>query len=412
MLATRSLTEQIASDYRSKGPAVVQDVTEALRRGRKGEPGGIKAEELSVRELAEGLVTDRSGTPCGAEWVRSLDPRQAGGNSAVLESGSGVDSTAFLNITGQIVFSKILEAYQAEAFVLSRMIGNTPTRLNGEKIPGVQQVSDVATTVGEGMPYPNVGFGEDWIETPVTVKRGLIVPVTKEAVFFDRTNLVLTRAGDVGTRLGINKEKRLIDVVIDGDTAYRLKWQGTTYATYQASTPWINLKTSNELVDWTDIDAVEQLFANMTDPHTGEPIMIGGKTVLLMPAKRMSAVLRVFGAKEVRVGDTDSASGTQTLGANPVTGYGLESSSQLYAQVQLRGDGSQSTVSAADAAKYWYTGDFSRAFTYMENWPITVVQAPQNSDADFNNDIVARFKASERGTPATLDPRFVVKSTG
>ena len=34
--------------------------------------------------------------------------------------------------------------------------------------------------------------------TPQTAKRGFIVPVTKEAIFFDRTNLVLQRAAEVG----------------------------------------------------------------------------------------------------------------------------------------------------------------------------------------------------------------------
>ena len=40
----------------------------------------------------------------------------------------------------------------------------------------------------------SLGFGEDYIETPSTTKRGFIVPVTKEAIFFDRTHLVLSRA--------------------------------------------------------------------------------------------------------------------------------------------------------------------------------------------------------------------------
>ena len=48
----------------------------------------------------------------------------------------------------------------------------------------------------------------------------------------------------------------------------------------------------------------------------------------------------------------------------------------------------------------------------MENWPITVTQAPPNSEAEFSQDIVLRFKASERGAAAVLDPRCVVKSTG
>ena len=33
------------------------------------------------------------------------------------------------------------------------------------------------------------------------------------------------------------------------------------------------------------------------------------------------------------------------------------------------------------------------------------------SDAEFNNDIVVRFKASERGAAAVLNPRYVVKCT-
>jgi hypothetical protein len=48
----------------------------------------------------------------------------------------------------------------------------------------------------------------------------------------------------------------------------------------------------------------------------------------------------------------------------------------------------------------------------MENWPITVTQAPIGSEAEFNNDIVLRFKASERGAAAVINPRYIVKSTG
>jgi hypothetical protein len=69
-----------------------------------------------------------------------------------------------------------------------------------------------------------------------------------------------------------------------------------------------------------------------------------------------------------------------------------------------------SGVSAANAKKWWFLGDFRRAVAYMENWPITVTQSPVNSEADFNQDIVVRFKASERGAAAVINPRFVVKN--
>jgi hypothetical protein len=53
-------------------------------------------------------------------------------------------------------------------------------------------------------------------------------------------------------------------------------------------------------------------------------------------------------------------------------------------------------------------GDFKRAFEWVSNWPITVVQAPSNSEPEFTQDIVLRWKASERGVCAVIDPRYVV----
>ncbi len=37
--------------------------------------------------------------------------------------------------------------------------------------------------------------------------------------------------------------------------------------------------------------------------------------------------------------------------------------------------------------------------------PSTVVQAPVNSEAEFTQDVVVRFKASERGQAAVIEPR-------
>jgi hypothetical protein len=191
----------------------VHHLSEALRAGH------LKPEEFSVRDLAEALVPD------GREWVRMLDPRSAGSVS-VLESSDGVDTTAFLNITGQVIYSKIMEAYTQEAFVCSKLVDTIATRLDGEKIPGIGRIADQAEEVAPGMPYPHLGFSEDYIETPSTTKRGFIVPVTKEAIFFDRTHLILSRAAEVGEVLGLNKEKRIVDVIIGATNSY--KWKGTT----------------------------------------------------------------------------------------------------------------------------------------------------------------------------------------
>ena len=370
----------------------VKHLTEALEQRH------LKPEDFSIRELAE--VTLSPGR------VRQMDPRH-GGVVDVLEAGDGVDVTAFSNITGQVIESKIMEAYTQEPFVVSKLVGTVPTRLDGEKIPGIGRVSDDVAEVQPGMPYPSLGFAEDYIETPQTTKRGFIVPVTKEAIFFDRTHLVLQRAAEVGEILGLNKEKRLIDVVIGATNNY--KWKGTDYNTYSTAGTgvapdgsWINQHTE-ELIDWTDVDAAEQLFADVLDPNTNEPVLISATTVLVMPAYRHAAH-RVFNAAEITY--TEASAETATTAANPLGNYRVVESQLAYRRLIASGQ------SAAAAKKYWFIGDFRKAFAYMENWPITVTQSPPGSEAEFNQDIVVRFKASERGAAAVINPRFVVSSTG
>jgi hypothetical protein len=366
----------------------VQHLSEALTAGH------LEPNDFSLRELAEALVPD------GREWVRMLDPRSAGSVSLV-ESSEAVDTSAFRNITGQLIYTKIIEAYHQEAFVVSKLVDTIVTRLDGEKIPGIARIAETIDEVAPGMPYPHLGFGEDYIETPSTTKRGFIVPVTKETIFFDRTHLVLSRAAEVGELLGLNKEKRLVDQVIGVTNNY--KWKGASFNTYQTATPWINSLATNELVDWTNVDKAEQLFADMLDPNTGEPVLVRGTTVLVMPAYRHAAH-RVFQAAELTF--TAAGAPTATIAANPLSGYRVHDSRLAYRRIVASG------VAAATAKKWWFVGDFRRAFAYMENWPITVTQAPTGSEAEFNNDIVLRYKASERGAAAVLNPRYVVKNTG
>lgn len=356
--------------------------------------GELKPEEFSVRQLFEEFVPD------GSELVRTFDPRNGAGGVNLLEAAGAVDTSAFSNITGQIVYAALMEKYMAEEFTFSKLVRTVPTQFNGEKIAGIGELGDKAQIVPENGLYPTYGVNEDWIETPQTTKRGMIVPVTKEAIFFDRTGLILQRAGDVGNSMGINKEKRVIDCVIDeNSTGHRYKWRGTTYATYQASTPWVNIKGSNALVDWTDIDAAEQTFSGMVDPNTGEPILITPKQ-LICTRDLLYTARRVINATEITVttpGYATSDNPSQAKLANPVMNYQLVTSLLLKSRM------------ATDTT--WFIGDIQKAFAYMENWPITVVQAASNSEAEFTQDVVSRFKVSERGAMATMEPRAMVQCT-
>ena len=187
--------------YELDGPsATVEHVGAALQSGE------LKPADFSLRELAEAVVPD------GREWVRSLDPR---GGYEVTEA-DGVDLTAFANISGQIVYTRLLAAYNSPAFALSRLVETIPTKFDGEKIAGMQPLDpDAVGVVAPGMPFPHAGFGERYIETPSTTKRGFIVPVTKEAIFFDRTHMVLKNAAEVGEALGAPAPQ-------EGNASYRI----------------------------------------------------------------------------------------------------------------------------------------------------------------------------------------------
>lgn len=382
--------------YRSLGPVeTCEQIREWLEMGRRGESGGLRAEEFSIRQMAEALV------PNGREWVESLRPN---GGVSVMEADA-VDLTAFANISGQIAYTFFMREYMNPAFVFSRLIPNQPTRFpDGEKVPGTTGLTDSDeedNVTHAGMPGLEYGYGEDYIETPALEKRNRFLSINKETIWADRTGLFQRDSGKFGQVLGLRKEKRLVDVVIGATNPYSR--QGTTYNTYQTSTPWIN-DHSNPLVDWTDIDAALQLFAGMSDPNTGEPILVEPRHLVCVPANAMAA-RRVLNATEIRFNDGASNT-TQTVAANPVAGaFQIEMSTLAYRRII-----SKLSVSASNAAQYWFLGDLSRAFVYMEGWPATLVQAPDNHNASFERDIQVRFKVTEFGVPAVLDPRYVVRN--
>lgn len=355
--------------------------------------GHLAPEEYSIRETARAFLGD--------SFIEAVAPNSGKDTSELVRlmesAGDGVSHSAFTNVNRQIIYSRVMESFNHEAFTATRLIPTIPTVFEKEVIPGATRTGDVSDAVGEGMPYPEAGFGEDYIETPKTVKRGHIVGVTREAIFFDRTGLILQRAREVGEWLGVNREKRALRTLLGIDNTYT--WLGTTYNTYQ-STQWTNTQT-NELVDWTDVEASELLFVEMTDPHTGEPIVLIPNSIFVMPSKVYTARM-ILNATQIR---QTTGSTIETLSDNPVRSQYTAYTSRWAKSVLV-----DSGVAEGDADTYWFHGDFSKAFAYMQNWPLQVTTQRSDSESSFTRDIVQRFKCSERGTYAVMEPRAVVRN--
>ena len=323
------------------------------------------------------------------------------------EAQGAVSTAAFQNISGQIVYSAVLEKYQAEEFVFSRLIPEEPVTngtLDGEKIGGLSEIGDVVQVRKEGDPYALAGIGENWVFAPAVKDRGVIVPVTWEAVFADRTGKLLEYAGDVGTWAGVNKEKRAIDCVVDENTtAHRYNWRGTVIATYgdnSGSHTWDNLAASNPLTDWTSLNAAEQAFNGLVDPFTGEPINVEPRHVIATKQLEQT-LMRTLSATEIRVATPGfAASGTPTVSRmnNPyLNKYTPVTSRRLAARLATDTD--------------WFLGDLTKYARYRVAEPLAVVQAPSNNQDEFHRRIVQQYRVNERGAYYVREPRAMLKNT-
>lgn len=382
MRLSRSLLEAARKDGNEQ--RFYDDVQEGIDKGEIG------LKDFSIKELFVEFVED--GRSFVDNWDRHKEARES-----LIESG--VSSTAFMHITGQLLVNEVQQAYQDPAFIGDQLCTVTTTRLpRGEKIPGLAEIGNEAEAVGEGKPYPMVGFGEDWIETPETIKRGMIIGLTREIIVADLTGRLIENAQRIAHWIAYNRELRILQTALGITSSYNRKGRGVvaTYGDNSGNHDWDNLAASNTLTGWESIQTAELLFDGMTDPNTGTPIVVTPNTMVVPSALKHTA-RRIINATEIRYNDGASNT-TATYSANPVAGsYNILSSPLVY-----------TTTSSAST---WFLGDFKGAFRYMEVSPITTVQAPTNSEMEFTNDVVMRWKVSEWGAAAVYEPRKVVKCT-
>lgn len=362
------------------------------------ETGAIKPRDFSFQGLFESLV------PGGAEFIRQTSNyRKSGRSIPLMEAADVTDLSAFANITGQIMFSEIKEAMASPEFIFPTLVDSRQTPFPyGERIPGIGKVGDKIGTVGEAELYPTAGPNEEYIDIAPTIKRGLITNVTREAVEFDMTGKVLDEARDLGYSYGLELEKRGLDVVFGIINPY--KRNGVATNTYLTTGAYINaLASGNGLTDWGSVQANELLFDAITDPNTGEPVMLRAAT-LIVPSALKRTANRILQASEVQhVDNTASASTIRTNGANPLdTGFYGGPRYNVVSNAYVR--------ARTGSATKWFFGDFKRAFRRYYNWDKEITQAADNNEMKFTRDIWARTKVSTRDVVAVIEPRCVSSS--
>jgi len=371
------------------------------KSGRKTiAPNSHKPELYSLPILAEAIG--------GRDFLESFNPK-GGDMIHLLEAGPGVDPTAFLNINtfsatvGGLIEAKILDPFENNAFIGDELFETIPTSKNGEKMIGTHGfgATDGDGTRDPGMPHGRAQFGERWVSTPALTEKALACEVTQEAVFYDLTNEVLQQANGVGEILAYGREKTMLDLFCGGTNSYN--YGGTAYDTYQTATPWINTHT-NPLQDYSDIDNAIALFEDMTDPETSREIVVLPDTIVHMP-RNASLWHRTLNSTETREVSNTS---TTTLSTPPPS---VSSSYKLLSSTILRNRIIASLgESKADAQEYWFIGQPTKCFKWMEAWPVRVTPASPNEFVMLDRGLVAAYFANYRGVGAVVEPRYMVRN--
>lgn len=353
----------------------------------------INRHTISIRQLAESFM--------GSDWAEQLYRYNSG--VRVREAAEGVDASSFTAITGQLLVNEIKDKYELAALIGDEVAETVPVtngNLKEQKVPWLSNVIDSVEKVEEGMPYPHTSFSPNYIEYPAIEKIGKICAVTMEAIYSDLTGQILDSAGSVGTYCGIAREERILKVVLGLTNNH--KWNGSSYNTYLTSGSWVNKVATFTMTDWSSINTLEQLFMNMLDPNTGKNILIEPKQLFVMPANKYRT-RRAITATNTRSGDfATSGNPDQIEAPNP-----LDKDYQILTSPHARRLLVESGVSATNADKYVFLGDFKKAFIWREAKPLTVVEAPAQNPMEFNQDIALAVKASLMGVAAVRDPRFV-----
>jgi hypothetical protein len=387
--------DAIRTMLQEHGPEGYLQMQALLLEGKQlpnGQRQRVRPEEFSLRALWEGLVGP-------VEETLGFAQTQMG--YVEMPISESVTSNAFPSAVGMLISAKVIEGYDSPGFIGDELVTVVPSKMRGERLVGFTSLQG-PKIVEEGEPYSDSTFREKYVVTAET-KRGRILSITEEAVFFDQTGQILFRAQALGNQVRQNREKRIIRGVADvasTERTYRPAGVGTQI--YSAGNNNLLAAPVNPLVDWTDIQDVLAYYAvNQRDDR--EPSDEGGTepivwmpTILLTAMELAGTAARIVNAVEDRINNIVTGGMAKTLLP------GIRSLASPFLDAAQGAD-------QFDDASDWFLGDFKKQFIYKEIWPLQTFRAPTGNPEEFGRDIVAAFKVREYGDVNTIDHRFVVK---
>ena len=355
-----------------------------------GDKNRIEPANMSQRELWEAFVGPVGETLQFAQMKMGL----------VELSEAAVDSSLYQILAGKIIANTMIDSYNRVPHIGDDLVTVRKTKQRFDKVSGWTPTQGVKTVL-EGQPYEDTGFGHKFIGTGDVFKKGRILPITEEAIFYDETSSILEQAEEMGKDARLDREETILKAILGIDTSYFPTDVGT--ALYTAAP---QLLGTNPLTDWRNIESAELSLADTVDEE-GNSILIRPQ-ILLVPAALNRTALRILSATEVRE-DKNIAAGSDsrvTLSANPVfNAFTVRSSPAIHTLQVAAG------IASGIATSSWWLGDFKKQFVWKEIWPLQVSRAKPGHSEEFRSDIKAQFKVRYYGGIYAKDKVYVMKNT-
>lgn len=295
-----------------------------------------------------------------------------------LEEGN-LSSSAFPNIASQIISSVMIDGYNSFPKNGDKLVRVVPSKLKVSRVAGWTAIGAVKQ-VNESEPYDEVIPPDEKTQTIRNFKRGGLISLTKEALFFDQTGDLMDRAMQIGEEGARSRDEIIMNVVSDVNNNAL-----SNAALYSAGNS--NLITSNALgtPGWEEVD--HQLTSKKDEQN--KPIWVFGDRPIMVIAANNKSVARKLQSNE------HGPLGTGNLDVN-------------LAQNQF--DWIVNPYLAAAVTDWWY-GAFKRQFRWEEVWPLeTFSRVGQDTEEGFKKDVIQQVKISYYGGAGAVDTRWVFEN--
>ncbi len=362
----RGIVELVEAFKRKFNPSETQEGRRAANR----EIGAAVRVALKEGKLNPESVSFKS------LWEQIVGPIGSRGEMFLVEN---LTSSAFPNISGEIISKVMIDAYDAFPKDADKLVRTVPSRLKVSRVAGWTALGTVER-VNEKQAYPELSPPDEKIQTIKNFKYGGLLSLTKEDIFFDQTGELVDRARQIGEEGARYRQELIFTAVCDVNTD---ALSGAELYSVGNS----NLQTGNPLgtTGWETVD--NALLAKRDEKN--KPIWVkGDRPMMVVPTGLDKTALKL---QMNEYGDMGTANLDVNLARNK---FDVVLNPYL-----------------TNASTTWWYGAFKRQFRWEEVWPLEVfMRVGQDTEEGFKSDVIQQHKCSFYGGAGATDTRYVIEN--